>query len=480
MAEGNKNKPVRPNSQSGERKQRPNIIGENKINNNKQAVNNTAKENSIAPEANSVKQTPINRPPRKKPIQAQTVNKEQVRQAKAPKKTTGDILDFNSAEEEVKTPVSDDVLDFGDNDDEALDFGNTEQQSTEQPESITEEQNNETEPAETPKATKKRKQLINTEEENAIYDEFNQDLVEDSFVQELNKKDEEAAKKVKTPEQIKKAKKIKIGVIAGVVVLLVGACTIKLLTADKGVNFTEINVQDYISTRKPPENSVSGGNSGNSSSNTGKPAETVDFKIDGITEITGSIGNIDEYKPVDTVVNIKESSDSAYLDHDAKYWFGVSQMICGLDNIQSYIDEYNKISDTVLNISDSDLGSDLTLAMVEVTFKYPENYPTNLGSGKVVDVPQTELEFIGTYVDEIRTEDDYSEYIVVDDVTYKINEPMLISRIPSSVSIEEGLTYRYIIQMPIGAKASDYIMYITQTTEQGTEKIQVNGIDITK
>lgn len=288
-----------------------------------------------------------------------------------------------------------------------------------------------------------RGNLINV---NNGIDDINDTFIDTRDKNTLNKQSEEQAKLIAANKNKKKILKIAliIGVIIAIAIIAIVVYT--NINKDTTLDFKTVDVDEYKSTDKEEDSTT----------------DTSDvIKVE--TVESSSFDNpatIGKYHTVNTVVNTKIEGDTEYKDYEASYYFGVTNVLSGYDTVIEYINEYNKTGKTVVNIPSKENFEQeykgMTLVMVESELYYPSNYPTNLGENKVYKVPNFSISLTGTYKDDSET--DYSEFIVVDKATFKINEAISITDKPEHLVINTENKFRYIFILPIGAEEGSYII----------------------
>ena len=276
----------------------------------------------------------------------------------------------------------------------------------------------------------KREKLINIDEGST------EKIEEQAYLE----KEEERKKKL--------SKKIRItvcSILTGLLVLSVCVLIYVKKTADTTLPFKEINIDEYKELNNKNETSED-------------IEDTIDIDIVDYSNIN-TPANINEYHKVDVVVNTKLSGTSYYKDYESSYYYGLTEVISGYDEVIKYVEEYNKTGKKKVDIPEKErFNEQLTLVLMEVALKYPGDYPTYLGENKVYKIPNIELSLTGTYKD--NTDTDYSNMIVIDNSTFKINEAISITDEPEELNISNGIRFKYIITLPINTKEEDYIIKI--------------------
>jgi len=422
-------------------------------------------------------------------------------------------------------------------DNDILDFGETEQEETKTT-------------AKTPKAKGLIKPTIpEPEEDNDVADErtyefYNDTLVADSYIKELEEKEKKKMKKIKTPEQ----KRRRIFIAAGAVAVFVGVLVILNIRQSKkmnhGVDYVTIDLGEYDHAKQYKDHTlgmINGeensdginvdnidpsklegsteaqqGNTANAETpeatdtpvetktpeETGTPAgettkptttTSVDTKKLNIKRNTSEL-NVGEYLAIPKTEQVKlNKDDEKYSKIDSEYYFGVSAITSGYDTVESSIKAYNDLPETktIVKVPEkSELESEnITLVEIDVDIRYPEDYPTNLSKGDLGKIPEPTIELVGTFeaakkdTEDTTSEEeeptepiDFTKCIVVNGESYSIEDPIQLFNKPGVVNINEGFTYRYIMQLPIGANPEDYELYV----ELDGTKVKINTVAITK
>lgn len=418
-------------------------------------------------------------------------------------------------------------------DNDILDFGETEQEETKTT-------------AKTPKAKGLIKPTIHEpEEDNDVADErtyevYNDTLVADSYIKELEEKEKKRMEKIKTPEQKRKRIFIAAGaaaVFVGVLVILnirqsnkmnhgVDYATIDLGEYDHAKQYKDhtmgmingdensdgLNVDDIdpsilegsaeaqpgnttpVETGTPVETDIPA-ETGTPTEETTKPTTTthVDTKKLNIKRNTSEL-NVGEYVAIPKTEEVKlNKDDDKYSKIDSEYYFGVSTITSGYDAVERSIKAYNDLPETktIVKVPEKSAleSENITLVEIDVDIRYPEDYPTNLSKGDLGKISEPTIEIVGTFEaakkdtedttgdDEEPTEPiDFTKCIVVNGESYSIEDPIQLFNKPGVVNINKGFTYRYIMQLPIGANPEDYELYV----ELDGTRVNVNTVAITK
>lgn len=335
--------------------------------------------------------------------------------------------------------------------------------------------------------------LVEISNEQFAYDDFNSAVVEDEVIAEMDKKDEqEEAKKEKNAKAKTKLKKILPFAILGLAVVVAGAVGIKVATSDKGVNFVEVNVAEYVSTKEKPkivDAAISDNAEKGELVDTDETGETGEVAHGGVSAVKDPVAlisgedaqDIGKYKKYDITVNAKVDGSESYENYDTAMYVGMTNVAIGYDNVKSFIDDYNSKSSTKMTVDESKFDDDITLVAIEADLQFREDYPVNLGSDKVYDLPTLDISLTGTYVNE-NDEQDYSDYLVVEEngemVAYNMPSVTNLYIAPESVSCTEGYKYVWIAQLPKGLLGSNYNINMNINYKNDEQTVVYSGKDV--
>ena len=363
------------------------------------------------------------------------------------------------------------------------------------------------------------------DEADTGYEVYNDVLVEDSYIKELREKEEKKLKKIKTPAQ-KKRRKI---ILASAAVVFVGVLLLLNVRQsnlkNKDVNYEVVDLNEYVNAAKYVNEAgeIDKALLAGQDKQTGQPSKTP------VTEITTTengevipvettttiverkdlkvVRNVDtlnvgEYACISKTEQVKVSSESGYEKFDTEYYFGVSNITSGYDKVKASIDAYNNDPSTKKAIKVNDKSAyeneGLTLVEFDIDVAFPEDYPTNLSAGEIGKVEEPILTIVGVEREIAKTTEaetttnseddetgeneevntvedlDFTKYIVVNGEAYSLEDPLQLYVKPSRIKVAEGFTYKYVAQLPIGAKPEDYEVYV----ELDGKKIQVKTVEI--
>ena len=360
----------------------------------------------------------------------------------------------------------------------------------------------------------KRKAIVQISEEQSSYDDMNSLLIEDKKVEQVAMIE---GKKEKKKEVNKKLKPIKIAAacIAGAGVVAAGVF-IGLNIANKGtdIELKPIDINSQSSNSTSVASSVENTETVPDESNRPKIGEST----------IGKPMNVGEYYIKNLVANIQETEGAPYKNIDTEYYYGLSEVISGYDNVSKYVDEYNKTASKKIKIGNKeDIANDLSLAMFTINVEFPSTFPSNLGDNMFRDVPDISVRLIGNPVKNSESTDTNSseskesnsetesvvtvdsneesesenvattntgnsesregikddsehntDYITLNGKNYDIFDLRAIYTKDSSVNIKEGGHYRFITTMPVGAGEDNYIIEV----KFGDTVMFYNGVEI--
>lgn len=347
------------------------------------------------------------------------------------------------------------------------------------------------------------------------YEVYNDVLIEDSYIKELQEKDEKKRKKFRTPAQKRRFRIILASagaVFVGVLVLLnIRQSNLQ----NKDVNYRVVDLENYSPANKIADAIPLEGETDSAEPEEGQQTTIADSTGEETTETSTTTAekpvalkivrtdthlNVGEYTVIEQKgLDIKLSEETGYEKVDTEYYFGVSNIITGYTAVNANIVNYNTDAETKKPIkvgSKESLESDgVTLVEIDVDVKYPEDYPTNMNKGYVAASNEPTIDIVGTFkavekTTEATTSDDtseeedtteettepkdYTKCIVVGGNAYDINEAIRLYNKPSKIKASDGFKYKFILQLPIGAKPEDYELYV----ELDGKKIQVNTVEI--
>lgn len=310
------------------------------------------------------------------------------------------------------------------------------------------------------------------------FEDFNSAVVTDTVAE--NKARGKKVKKVKvkkevTPEQ-KKKRLIILGIVFGVIVVaIIGFIVVsKLLEKNSqhinvATNETQQNVQQEVN-QEDNQQETNNQQSEVEETEVSEPIKSIEAR-----ECSESNPlDIGEYSSFDLIVNTKAEGDTQYTDKEAKVYVRMSNVVSGYDEASKYIEQYNdtNLQNKKITLPSSDdyysLSNSTEMVMLEFELLYPDDFPTSASGGVVYRIPNASISVYGTLdeidSDEITQQEGYNphDYIVVDDVIYKISKLTDISvyelNTDKGIKVGEPIYFRYIISLPVGATSDVYAM----------------------
>lgn len=278
----------------------------------------------------------------------------------------------------------------------------------------------------------KRKAIVQISEEQSSYDDMNSILIEDKKVEQVAIVED---KKDKKKEVNKKLKPFKIAAacVAGAGVVTAGVL-IGLNIANRG---TDIEL-------KPVDINSQSSNVSTSTSGTEEKEPTPiekDKPMIGESTIDKPM-NVGEYYIKNLVVNIQEVAGQPYKNIETEYYYGLSEVVSGYDNVVKYVDEYNKEATKKIKIGNKeDIADDLSLVMFTVNLDFPSSFPSNLGDNMFRDVPDIKIRLIGNPVvdkNEIVTTEENDSHGEESSSEAETNDSVTVSTEETSSQVEES------------------------------------------
>lgn len=339
---------------------------------------------------------------------------------------------------------------------------------------------------------------VDAENENYFINSVGYDeLVDDETTLDMDKAEEKAKSKQKTPEQLKRRKIIAISAGSAGVLLLAGLVTATVLRSDPGVTINKVDITGhepvYVAESQTDDTQTTTNYTTSSEASTSSEmnTETSDTQetTEGVEEkrvnrvysiITPESGkeyNVGSFITKKFQVNSKPVGADEYVVSNTKYDCGLEKIYTG-DEVEKIIQNYNDTNTSNMEVS-IDFGSitDSTFVIARVGCQYPDDYPTS--DGKAYEVPQVSLKVVGTYTEpetelKANSGSTYTDKVAVGDKIYTLTDPIEVFDAPSSISVAPGYNYDYLIQLPSGAKADSYKLIVTIDGQE----IVYNGIDV--
>lgn len=339
---------------------------------------------------------------------------------------------------------------------------------------------------------------VDAENENYFINSVGYDeLVDDKTTIDMDRAEEKAKSKQKTPEQLKRRKMIAISAGSAGVLLIAGLITATVLRSDPGVTINKVDITGhepvYVAESQTDDaqtttNSTASSETSTSSttntetSDTQETTENIEEKrvnrvYSIITPENGKEYNAGNFITKKFQVNSKPVGADEYVVSNTKYDCGLER-ICTGDEVNEIIQNYNDTNTHNMEVSiDFDSVTDSTFVIARVGCQYPDDYPTS--DGKAYEVPNVSLKVVGTYTEpetelKANSGSNYTDKVAVGDLVYTLTEPIEVFDVPSSISVASGYNYDYLIQLPSGAEADSYKLIVTINDQE----IVYNGIDV--
>jgi len=310
----------------------------------------------------------------------------------------------------------------------------------------------------------RRKPLIEVTNEQLDIEDFNSTVVDDDAIREMDRIDyEKEEKEEKKKELIKKLKKV-LPIAGGALVVIIGIIVgINTATSDKGVQFTAVDVSQYMSTKTRPTalDAIR-------KDNVPDPVEVV-YNLDS--------AKIGEYVKYNIKVNAKTDIDVSYADFNTAMYVGLTDVFYGEDKVKEAVDQFNKTAKIDMKTAD-----DVILVGMKVGLKFRDDYPLNLGNDEVYDLPKVSIGLTGKYVDaatgEVVTDGLVVKSDAETDTKYDIQEVQDVTGEIDTVHSADGCEYLFIVPMPKGLLGEDYSIDLSIYYGDDNKVASYDGIDI--
>ena len=303
----------------------------------------------------------------------------------------------------------------------------------------------------------------------------NNGLAEDEVIEDFSSSviPEEKSKKNDTKKNNSKYfKKILLGIIMALVLIGIGIYAKSNKEPDK-----HISVSDSTESK----NNLAVTNNGGTEAVGETGTEVVDSTENTDSEITKSNvvksnvpkktvkgtkskpAKTGEWVKVPVTINTKLNDKASFDNYKSFVYLKMNKVIYGYDQVVEYINNYNALSDTVVNVDNND-KKDVKIAMYELELVYDDEYPTYMSRDKIYAMPDLKLSLKGT-VDQLDNrkldKKKSSDYIVVGSKIYNVADATSITDKQvdetDGTSINNKLVYRFVAYVPKGANSDNYV-----------------------
>lgn len=321
----------------------------------------------------------------------------------------------------------------------------------------------------------------------------NNGLAEDEVIEDFSSSviSEEKSKKNATKKNNSKYfKKILLGIIMAIVLIGIGIYAKSNKEPDK-----HISVSDSTESK----NNLAVTNNGGTEAVGETGTEVVDSTENTDSEITKSNvvksnvpkktvkgtkskpAKTGEWVKVPVTINTKLNDKASFDNYKSFVYLKMNKVIYGYDQVVEYINNYNALSDTVVNVDNND-KKDVKIAMYELELVYDDEYPTYMSRDKVYAMPDLKLSLKGT-VDQLDNrkldKKKSSDYIVVGSKIYNVADATSITDKQvdetNGTSINNKIVYRFVVYTPKGASSDNYVEKINIKIDKNRRDVYFVG-----
>ena len=237
-----------------------------------------------------------------------------------------------------------------------------------------------------------------------------------------------------------------IGIVVIIIIVIIAVFVIKNATKDNNKHITTIDLNEELAkVNQQYEDSYKAKEEANHL----EEITLAEAKENGVAE---NIYKKNEDFQINYSVNTKLENDTEYKDYETYLNVSFDNIYQGYDNVISYITEYNKASDTVVEIGNKNdfytnyYGNEIVL--FEFNVEYDENIAS--ASGKIYNIPTMDVEIIST------AEDDNAGKIVVGEYAFNTPSVIPLTVVPTEINVGDTVTYRFVAILPSNASADSY------------------------
>lgn len=188
-----------------------------------------------------------------------------------------------------------------------------------------------------------------------------------------------------------------------------------------------------------------------------------------------------EWVKVPVTINTKLNDKASFDNYKSFVYLKMNKVIYGYDQVVEYINNYNALSDTVVNVDNND-KKDVKIAMYELELVYDDEYPTYMSRDKIYAMPDLKLSLKGT-VDQLDNrkldKKKSSDYIVVGSKIYNVADATSITDKQvdetNGTSINNKIVYRFVVYTPKGASSDNYVEKINIKIDKNKQDVYFVG-----
>lgn len=321
----------------------------------------------------------------------------------------------------------------------------------------------------------------------------NNGLAEDEVIEDFSSSviPEEKSKKNATKKNNSKYfKKILLGIIMALVLIGIGIYAKSNKEPDKHIS---------VSGSTESKNNLAVTNNGGTEAVGETGTEVVDSTENTDSEITKSNvvksnvpkktvkgtkskpAKTGEWVKVPVTINTKLNDKASFDNYKSFVYLKMNKVVYGYDQVVEYINNYNALSDTVVNVDNND-KKDVKIAMYELELVYDDEYPTYMSRDKIYAMPDLKLSLKGT-VDQLDNrkldKEKSSDYIVVGSKIYNVADATSITDKQvdetNGTSINNKIIYRFVVYTPKGASSDNYVEKINIKIDKNKQDVYFVG-----
>lgn len=321
----------------------------------------------------------------------------------------------------------------------------------------------------------------------------NNGLAEDEVIEDFSSSvtPEEKSKKNTTKKNNSKYfKKILLGIIMALVLIGIGIYAKSTKEPDKHIS---------VSNSTENKNNLAVTNNGGTEAVGETGTEVVDSTENTDSEITKSNvvksnvpkktvkgtkskpAKTGEWVKVPVTINTKLNDKASFDNYKSFVYLKMNKVVYGYDQVVEYINNYNALSDTVVNVDNND-KKDVKIAMYELELVYDDEYPTYMSRDKIYAMPDLKLSLKGT-VDQLDNrkldKKKSSDYIVVGSKIYNVADATSITDKQvdetNGTSTNNKIVYRFVVYTPKGASSNNYVEKINIKIDKNKRDVYFVG-----
>lgn len=321
----------------------------------------------------------------------------------------------------------------------------------------------------------------------------NNGLAEDEVIEDFSSSviSEEKSKKNATKKNNSKYfKKVLLGIIMALVLIGIGIYAKSNKEPDKHIS---------VSNSTENKNNLAVTNNGGTEAVGETGTEVVDSTENTDSEITKSNvvksnvpkktvkgtkskpAKTGEWVKVPVTINTKLNDKASFDNYKSFVYLKMNNVIYGYDQVVEYINNYNALSDTVVNVDNND-KKDVKIAMYEFELVYDDEYPTYMSRDKIYAMPDLKLSLKGT-VDQLDNrkldKKKSSDYIVVGSKIYNVADATSITDKQvdetNGTLINNKIIYRFVVYTPKGASSDNYVEKINIKIDKNKRDVYFVG-----